>query len=239
MVRGPEEMPMLATHGNYPSFLIVDDHPLFLEALQLTLAHGYPHSRIEVAESCDCADEKLAQEKFDLVLLDLRMPDVCGFDGVHRIKANAPMSQLAVISAADGVDTVNKAKSSGANGFICKNQSRASILDSVSQLLNGEASFPAAQKLSHGDDPEPQAVIEKLRQLTPQQLKVLTHICEAKLNKQIAFELNVTETTIKAHITLIFRKLGVHSRTQALLLMQRIKSNLPNSEFAALAFAKS
>ena len=80
--------------------------------------------------------------------------------------------------------------------------------------------------------------MEKLRQLTPQQLKVLARVCEAKLNKQIAFELNVTETTIKAHITLIFKKLGVHSRTQALLLMQRIKSHLPDSEFSALAFAE-
>jgi len=221
-----------------PSFLIVDDHPLFLEALQSALSRGYPHARVEVADSMVDARDKLSKHPFKLVLMDLRMPDVKGFEGVSQMRQYAPNSHIAVISAAEGSEFVSKAKASGASGFIRKSQSRSSILDAVAQLLDGATSFPVAELRERSEDPEAAAVIDKLRQLTPQQFKVLTRVCEAKLNKQIAFELSVTETTIKAHVTLIFKKLGVHSRTQAVLLMQRIKAQLRDSEFGALVAAE-
>jgi DNA-binding NarL/FixJ family response regulator len=214
-----------------PSFLIVDDHPLFLEALQSALENGYPGARVEVADTISGARGKLDTKSFSLVLLDLKMPDAAGFDGVEQIRNVCPKTPLAVISAMSGAEIMGKVKSAGADGFINKSQPRKGILQSVEHLLAGESWFPDCAADAPRSDVAG-GIVDRLRQLTPQQLKVLTKVCEAKLNKQIAFELNVTETTIKAHITLIFKKLGVHSRTQAVLLMQRQRAELADSEFA-------
>jgi DNA-binding NarL/FixJ family response regulator len=217
------------------AFLIVDDHPLFLEALQTALHASYPHADVEVAESIVGARAKLDQRAFNLVLLDLKMPDAGGLDGLRAVRASVPKTPLAVISAIGGSEIVGQVRSCGADGFISKNQKRAAIMDSVERLLHGEMQFPdSAESDAAGDE-----LIDKLRQLTPQQLKVLNRVCEAKLNKQIAFELGVTETTIKAHITLIFKKLGVHSRTQAVLLLQKMRHELEDTEFAVLLSAQA
>ncbi len=221
-----------------PSFLIVDDHPLFLEALQTALEDGFPGARVEIADTIGEARGKLNVKTFSLVLLDLKMPDATGFDGVAQIRNTCPKTPLAVISAAAGMEIIGKIKSAGADGFINKSQPRKGILQSVQHMLAGQQWFP--EVMAEGQKPEGQGTIaDRLRQLTPQQLKVLTKVCEAKLNKQIAFELSVTETTIKAHITLIFKKLGVHSRTQAVLLMQRQRADLEDSEFADLLSAQA
>jgi DNA-binding NarL/FixJ family response regulator len=197
------------------AFLIVDDHPLFLEALQTALLASYPHADVEVAESIVGARAKL--------------------DGLRAVRASIPKTPLVVISAIGGSEIVGQVRSCGADGFISKNQKRAAIMDSVARLLHGEMQFPdSAVSDAAGDE-----LIDKLRQLTPQQLKVLNRVCEAKLNKQIAFELSVTETTIKAHITLIFKKLGVHSRTQAVLLLQKMRHELEDTEFAVLLSAQA
>jgi DNA-binding NarL/FixJ family response regulator len=217
-----------------PAFLIVDDHPLFLEALQTALQASYPKADVEVAESISTARAKLDSRHFNLVLLDLKMPDASGLDGLRSVRASIPNTPLAVISAISGNEIIGQVKSCGANGFISKNQARAAIMNSVDRLLLGEAQFPDAPLGASHDD-----LVEKLRQLTPQQLKVLNRVCEAKLNKQIAFELGVTETTIKAHITLIFKKLGVHSRTQAVLLLQKMRHELEDTEFAVLLSAQA
>ncbi len=217
-----------------PAFLIVDDHPLFLEALQTALQASYPKSDVEVADSITTARTKLDNRVFNLVLLDLKLPDASGLDGLRSVRAHIPKTPLAVISAIGGSEIVGQVKSCGANGFISKNQARSGIMDSVARLLQGEAQFPESLDTVAGED-----LVDKLRQLTPQQLKVLNRVCEAKLNKQIAFELGVTETTIKAHITLIFKKLGVHSRTQAVLLLQKMRHELVDTEFAVLLSAQA
>ncbi len=218
-----------------PSFLIVDDHPLFQDALQSTLEHGFPGSHIDIADTILSAREKLDSHTFNLILLDLKMPDATGFDGLTQIRNAHGEIPIVVISAMQGSDVVNRVKSLGAEGFIPKSQPRKNILQSLRCLLNGEMNFPVehseALKSVTGDT---SGIIQRLRQLTPQQFKVLVKVCEAKLNKQIAFELGVTETTIKAHITLIFKKMGVHSRTQAVLLMQRMRGELEDSEFSVL-----
>jgi DNA-binding NarL/FixJ family response regulator len=218
-----------------PSFLVVDDHPLFLEALQSTLEHGFPGAQVEVADTLSGARAMLGQKRFSLVLLDLRMPDAAGFEGLMQVRTEHPKTPLAVISAMTGTDIVAKVKDLGAEGFIYKSQPRQTILQSVQLMLDGGKCFPDCASASptwesaaSGD------VIDRLRQLTPQQFKVLAKVCQAKLNKQIAYELGVTETTIKAHITLIFKKLAVHSRTQAVLLMQRLRSEIKDSEFSTL-----
>jgi DNA-binding NarL/FixJ family response regulator len=223
-----------------PAFLIVDDHPLFLEALQTALYASYPGAAVEVAGTINGAKDKLAAQTFDLVLLDLKMPDSGGLEGLKTIRSKCPKTPLAVISAMAGYEVVQQTRSCGADGFIFKSQQRSAIMLNVDRLLRGEPQFPAANAAdvassrSPGDD-----LIDRLRQLTPQQLKVLTRVCEAKLNKQIAFELGVTETTVKAHITLIFKKLGVHSRTQAVLQLQRIRNELEDTEFSVLLSAQA
>jgi DNA-binding NarL/FixJ family response regulator len=223
-----------------PSFLIVDDHPLFLEALQSALEFGFPGAKVDVAETICSAREKLDSHQFSLVLLDLKMPDTNGFEGLVQIRNHCPRNPIAVISAVTGSDVVHKVKSFGADGFICKNQCKQNILDSVESLLSGAHCFPVAGDAPHSAaGPHADDVVGRLRQLTPQQFKVLTRVCEAKLNKQIAYELGVTETTIKAHVTLIFKKLGVHSRTQAVLLLQRIRTELEETEFGVLLSAQA
>jgi DNA-binding NarL/FixJ family response regulator len=216
-----------------PNILIVDDHPLFLEALQSAIEVGIPGAKVDVTETIQGACKKLDGKQFQLVLLDLKVPDANGYDGLRQVRATAKKIPLAVISAMTGPEIVNKVKALGADGFITKSQPRKDILANVNTILNGGHCFPhdcGASSVS----PEAKDLIDKLRQLTPQQLKVLTRICEAKLNKQIAFELGITETTIKAHITLIFKKLGMHSRTQAVLMMQRMKPELAETEFSGL-----
>ncbi len=223
-----------------PSFLIVDDHPLFLEALQSALELGFPGAKVDVTESISGARAKLNDKNFSLVLLDLKVPDASGYDGLVQIRADCKKTPLAVISAMAGPELISKVKGFGAEGFIHKSQPRRDILKSVEIMLKGEPCFPDVSPPSPREvSGEAGDVLDKLRQLTPQQLKVLMKVCEAKLNKQIAFELGVTETTIKAHITLIFKKIGVHSRTQAVLLMQRLKPELAETEFSALAAAGS
>jgi DNA-binding NarL/FixJ family response regulator len=215
-----------------PSFLIVDDHPLFLEALKSTLTTGYPDARVDVADGLTAARLLLDRAQYDLVLLDLRLPDANGFDGLRDVRAKAKSSAVAVLSALQSSDIITQAKSGGASGFIHKSENSQGLLALVARLLKGESVFPeieASEAKASQDN-----LVDRLRQLTPQQLKVLQRVCEAKLNKQIAFELGVTETTIKAHITLIFKKLGVHSRTQTVLQLQRMKSDLEDSEFAML-----
>jgi DNA-binding NarL/FixJ family response regulator len=217
------------------AFLIVDDHPLFLEALQTALHASYPQADVEIADSIVGARAKLDRRAFNLVLLDLKMPDAGGLDGLRAVRASIPKTPLAIISAIGGSEIVGQVRSCGADGFISKNQKRAAIMESVDRLLHGETQFPDSAL----SDAAGEELIDKLRQLTPQQLKVLNRVCEAKLNKQIAFELGVTETTIKAHITLIFKKLGVHSRTQAVLQLQRMRHELEDTEFAVLLSAQA
>jgi DNA-binding NarL/FixJ family response regulator len=127
-----------------------------------------------------------------------------------------------------------KVKALGADGFISKNLPRKDIMKAVDALLQGQKLFPLRADAAGAASTDAEQLLEKLRQLTPQQLKVLYRVCEAKLNKQIAYELGVTETTIKAHVTLIFKKLGVHSRTQAVLMMQRMRPELMRTEFGGL-----
>jgi DNA-binding NarL/FixJ family response regulator len=222
-----------------PSFLIVDDHPLFQEALQSTLEFGFPGADVDVADSISAARKMLDKKKFSLVLLDLKMPDASGFDGLTQIRRDFAKTPVVVISAMQGREIIGRIRSLGADGFISKSHPRKDILHSVQCLLDGHSAYPEEAKTADGvSSKDGDGIVERLRQLTPQQLKVLVKVCEAKLNKQIAFELSVTETTIKAHITLIFKKLGVHSRTQAVLLMQRMRHELEDSEFGILLSAQ-
>jgi len=209
------------------AFLIVDDHPLVLDALQATLQRAFPDANIAMANSIANALEAIrTAPRFDLVLADLRMPDAEGYRGLVRIRESAQGQGLIVISAIQDPSVVDHARALGASGFIHKSASREEIVAAVKAVLAGHESFPCPPP---GETPDTvgsskdTALMARLRELTPAQFGVLKLICEGKLNKQIAHELSIGESTVKSHITSILKKLGVHSRTQAVLIVQQIR----------------
>lgn len=210
-------------------FLVVDDHPLFLEALEMALHVAFPGAEVETAESIEGARRILAYgARLDLILLDLKMPDAAGFEGVVSLRAANPRIPLCIISSMSGEEIIRQVRDLGATGYINKGEKRENIIAAVRRLIEGEDVFPAVSGAAESQDATPQSsreleILARLRELTPQQYKVLSLICEGKLNKQIAYELDIVETTVKAHITSIFKKLAIHNRTQAVLIMQKLK----------------
>jgi DNA-binding NarL/FixJ family response regulator len=210
-------------------FLIVDDHPLFLEALETALHVAFPGAEVETAGSIEGARRILAERpRPNLILLDLKMPDSAGFESVVSLRAAYPRIPVCIISSMSGEELIRQIRDLGAAGFINKSEKRENIVSAVRRLLEGENCFPeipspaqpAGAVAPQGRELE---ILARLRELTPQQYKVLNLICEGKLNKQIAYELDIVETTVKAHITSIFKKLSIHNRTQAVLIMQKLK----------------
>jgi len=209
------------------SFLIVDDHPLVLDALQATLQREFPEARITLADTIATAISEIGSGKpFDLILADLRMPDADGFNGLMSLRNLAPKQRLAVISATQEMSAIDRTRQIGACGFIQKSASREEIIAAIRSILEGCESFPTVageQSLAAASAGNQAILLSRIRELTPAQFGVLKLICEGKLNKQIAHELSIGESTVKSHITSILKKLRVHSRTQAVLVMQQIR----------------
>jgi len=206
---------------NFSTALIIDDHPLFCDALSMTLRAISDIQEISTATDLKSAIEKLDDEpQPDLVVLDLNLPDVDGLEGLVRLKnmINAPV--IIVSSMADN-RMITACIKAGASGFVPKHSKREVFISAIGALKQGHIFIPDGFVLL--DDGQMQApdqgdILARLGNLTNQQARILQLICEGKLNKQIAFELSIAETTVKAHVTAIMRKLGVQSRTQAVLL---------------------
>ncbi|HCJ29529.1 MAG TPA: DNA-binding response regulator [Pseudomonas sp.] len=210
--------------------LIADDHPLFRSALQqaLTLGLGDGVRLSEAASIAELEAQLTRTSDWDLVLLDLNMPGAYGFSGLVLLRGQYPQLPVVMISAQEDAAVVARSREFGASGFIPKSSSLETIQEAVRVVLDGDVWWPAnIQDVAHVS-PEAKAASEGLASLTPQQFRVLTMVCDGLLNKQIAYELSVSEATIKAHVTAIFRKLGVRTRTQAALLLQQMGS-IPNS----------
>lgn len=206
----------------FTSALIVDDHPLFCEALSLTLQAVADIQQLKTAPSLQSAIELLKKgSEVDLILLDLNLPDAEGLDGLVRIR-NSTSSPIIVVSSMVDQRVISSAIHAGAKGFIPKHSQRDIFKAAIATLARGERFLPSGfellddSALTSKDD-----AIERLSSLTAQQARILQMICEGMLNKQIAFDLSIAETTVKAHVTAIMRKLGVQSRTQAVLLAKR------------------
>lgn len=209
-------------HLDFTSALIVDDHPLFCDALSMTLQAVAHIQNLRTASSLQSAIETIKEnEPIDLVLLDLNLPDVEGLDGLVRIR-NITSSPIVVVSSMVDQRVISSAIHSGANGFVPKHSQRRVFKAAIETLMHGEVFLPPDFELLEGaaltskDD-----AIERLASLTNQQARILQMICEGMLNKQIAFDLSIAETTVKAHVTAIMRKLGVQSRTQAVLMSKK------------------
>lgn len=201
-------------------FAIVDDHPLFREALLSTVQVAFPGSVVDEADSLGAACEVIGRsESIDLILLDLSMEGVTGFDGLVQIRARFPRIPILVVSGLDDAHIVHEAIRCGASGFVPKAAGKTLLTEAITDVLKGGVFVPKEyRRISVGRSARSQDdMLERLRSLTPAQMRVLSLVKRGKLNKQIAYELSVGESTIKAHISEIMRKLGVSSRTQAVI----------------------
>lgn len=204
-------------------FVIADDHPLFRGALKQALAGMAKDTEILEAGDFDVAKSLVAgNEDLDLVLLDLTMPGASGLSGLIALRGIHQSVPMVVVSAHDDPVTIRRALDLGASGFISKSASIEEIRNAVETVLAGGIVSPGNVELGAERDPEISDLIRRLLSLTPQQTRVLGMLAEGLLNKQIAYELSVSEATIKAHVSAILQKLGVDSRTQAVITLSRI-----------------
>jgi DNA-binding NarL/FixJ family response regulator len=204
-------------------FIIVDDHPLFRGALSQALSGAFAKAEILEAGSLDELTDRLATAgETDLILLDLTMPGVHGVSGLLYLRAQHPEVPVVIVSASDDAGTIRHCLDCGASGFIPKKEPVEGIRDAIRKIIGGEVWLPHDVDLSTAPSGETAELVSRLSTLTPQQVRVLMMLGEGLLNKQIAYKLNVSEATIKAHVSAILQKLGVDSRTQAVIAINKI-----------------
>ncbi|MCB8839292.1 response regulator transcription factor [Aurantimonas sp. VKM B-3413] len=204
-------------------FIVADDHPLFRGALKEIL-NSLPDGA-EIVEAADFDEAARALEdnpEADLLLLDLAMPGTSGLSGLALLRADHPTVPIAIVSANEDTSVIARALDLGASGFIPKSSGFEEIRHAVQALLAGETYLPPDLVLDQGIDPELADLIERIKTLTPQQTRVLTMLGRGLLNKQIAYELGISEATIKAHVSAVLLKLGVDSRTQAVIRLSKL-----------------
>jgi DNA-binding NarL/FixJ family response regulator len=202
--------------------IIVDDHPLFRSALRQTLAGGDPS--ISVEEAGDLAELSAALEAdrdCDLVLLDLNMPGTRGFSGLLLLRAQYPEIPVMIVSAVEDGGIIRRAFELGASGYLHKSVGPADIRRAIETVLEGEVYVPEGLDIPAEDSQS--ALMRRLATLTPQQVRVLMMLSDGLMNKQIAYELSISEATVKAHVSAILQKLDVDSRTQAVIAASKIE----------------
>lgn len=218
----------MSEHQDAPRFrsaLIVEDHPLFSDALSMTLRSVVGIEVVETADKLAKALERCQRGPMpDVVILDLGLPDVNGLDGLIRLKQVVGEVPVVVVSSLDNARIIGAALRAGAAGFVPKHSQRHVFREAFACIADGGIYSPEGFQsgAEAGLPTGPEDAIARLRLLTRQQSLILERICEGKLNKQIAYDLSIAETTVKAHVTAIMRKLGVHSRTQAVLMAREV-----------------
>ncbi len=206
-----------------PTFIVADDHPLFRNALRQTIEPHFAKPEIVEAGTLDEVSAAIETvEEPDLVLFDLSMPGARGFSGLMYLRAQYPAVPVCVVSASEDVGTIRRSMALGAAGFVPKSSSPTQIRQAIQVILDGGTWTPPGLDLRLASDEE-DALAGRLRSLTPQQLRVLMMMAEGLLNKQIAYELGVSEATIKAHVSAVLQKLGVENRTKAVLAAGRFE----------------
>jgi DNA-binding NarL/FixJ family response regulator len=203
--------------------VIADDHPLFRNALRQAVAGVVTSAQIDEAGSFEDLTVRLEHDSdVDLILLDLTMPGISGFSGLIYLRAQYPAIPVVIVSASDDIATIRQSLDFGASGFIPKRFGVETLRDAILKVMEGEVWVPPDTDLTAAADPEMTRLRDRLITLTPQQVRVLMMLSEGLLNKQIAYELGVSEATIKAHVSAILQKLGVESRTQAVIAAAKI-----------------
>jgi len=205
--------------------VIADDHPLFRGALREAVTGLFEHIDIAEAGTFNEVAELLERGgDVDLILLDLTMPGVRGFSGLMYLRAQYPSVPVIVVSANDDPAAIRRCMEFGASGFIPKTLGVEAMRTAISRILRGGVWTPPDVDLSAGSDTETAELMARMATLTPQQVRVLMMLSEGLLNKQIAYQLGVSEATVKAHVSAILQKLGVESRTQAVIAAAKIES---------------
>ena len=204
-------------------FLIVDDHPLFGEALGNAIRISHPDARIYEAASIRQALNVLATEhNIDLALLDLLLPDAVGFSGFLRLRDSHPKLPILIVSSVDDKQTIREALALGAVGYLSKSTSVTELSDAIARILSGSVSAPKGFVSAGAREQNEAAILERIKKLTPQQVRVLHLIRNGLQNREIAAELKLAESTVKAHVTEILRKLGLFSRNKAIIEIGKI-----------------
>ena len=214
---------------NKSTFIVADDHPLFREALIHAIGNCVEEAGIIEADSLDTLQVVVeANPDADLLLLDLNMPGVSGFSALAYIRNNHASLPTVIVSAMDDPAVIRRSIQHGASGFIQKSSAIATLEEGIRAVLDGEVWVPDGIDLQDDRlDSAEAGIAAALSSLTPHQFRVLMMLGEGLLNKQIAYQLSVSEATIKAHVTAILRKMGVNNRTQAVLAVQQLRINTP------------
>ncbi|MCB1386954.1 MAG: response regulator transcription factor [Nitratireductor sp.] len=209
--------------SNELTILVADDHPLFRDALQSAIDGLGRKVFVKMSGTFGEAIETLEDGSgADLLLLDLNMPGSQGLTGLTQIRTRFPDVPVVVVSATEDAATIRKSLRLGASGYVPKSSSLGDIRRAIDTVLAGDLAVPADIDLEAGDHDETAEFLERLQSLTPQQMKVLGMLGQGLLNKQIAYELGVSEATVKAHVSAILLKLNVDSRTQAVIAYSRL-----------------
>jgi DNA-binding NarL/FixJ family response regulator len=209
-----------------PSYrlVIADDHPLFRGALREAVTGLVERAEISEAGTFNEVSKLLDRGgEVDLILLDLSMPGVRGLSGLMYLRAQYPSVPVVVVSANDDPTVIRRCLYFGASGYISKTLGIDDMRVAMVRVLGGGVWTPPDVDLSGGADAETAALMARLATLTPQQVRVLMMLSEGLLNKQIAYELSVSEATVKAHVSAVLQKLGVESRTQAVIAAAKIE----------------
>lgn len=208
--------------------LIADDHPLFREALRGVLARAFPDCAIHEAADLGALYSLIEQHPdADLLLLDLDMPGASGFSALVHLQALHPQLPIVIVSAHDDPALMRRALDHGAMGYIPKSADAAMLSDALLSVLDGDTWLPDTVLSDSGASAEERQAAARVRELTPQQFRILQMVADGQLNKQIAYELGLSEATVKAHMTAILRKLRANNRTQAVLIAGRLGITAP------------
>ena len=202
-----------------PHILVADDHPMCATALGMAAHAVDPAITKQCVTTLSEAEELVRQRHFDLVLLDLMLPDVQGFAGLALMRSVRPSMPIAIVSGREEPSVVAQARALGAQGFIPKSSSIEQMIDAIRTLLSGQDWIRLRIEDLEQDDRRVD-LAERMGTLSIAQLRVLRAIANGHQNKQIAYDLQLAEPTVKSHLSAIFRKLGVNNRTQAVLALQ-------------------
>ncbi len=213
--------------------LIIEDHPLYRAAIEQSLESET--IAVTAVDNLESGLQLLAQNAaIEAVLLDLQVPGIVGFEGIQKLRATRPTIKIAILSAHQNDELVSKAIYLGADSYFSKSMERDELQRALQALLAGQRVVPDGIQLQAQyqlENMDLEKAVTRLATLTPQQSIILNKLCDGKLNKQIAYDLDISETTVKAHITAILRKLGVVNRTQAVLVVQSVRVDEEGSPF--------
>ncbi len=208
--------------------MIADDHPLVRGALREAVLGLVEGISVVEAGTFEEVTELLGKgSEVDLILLDLNMPGVQGFSGLMFLRAQHPGTPVIVVSGNEDRGVIRRCIEFGASGFIPKSVDVQTMRGAIRGVLEGGTWTPSDVDLTTPADRETSNLVKRLGSLTPQQVRVLMMLSEGLLNKQIAYELSVSEATVKAHVSAILQKLGVESRTQAVIAAAKIAAGQP------------